>query len=71
MPAPGHAPNGWNVPPEFASLLDPIDLRGLGKELAELKSDVKQLLSMLSPPSSVILTGAEVARYYDKIREGK
>jgi hypothetical protein len=74
MPAPGYAPNaacGWNVPPEFANMLDPVDLRGLGKEVAELKADVKQLLAMLSPPSSVILTGAEVARYYDQIREGK
>ncbi len=74
MPAPGHTPStgfAANVPPEFAGMLYQVDLRGIGKEVSELKADVKQLLSMLSPPSSVILTGAEVARYYDQIREGK
>lgn len=35
-----------------------------------LQSEVRTLREKLDPPSAVILTGAEVQRYYDQLRSG-
>lgn len=36
--------------------------------LAELSAEVRELRAMLAPPSAVILTGAEVAEHFRRLR---
>ena len=38
--------------------------------LAELSAEVRELRAMLAPPSAVILTGAEVAEHFRRLRDG-
>lgn len=41
----------------------------LAARLAELSAEVRELRSMLAPPSAVILTGAEVAEHFRRLRD--
>jgi len=40
----------------------------LAARVAELCGEVRELRKMLSPPSAVILTGAEVAEHFKRLR---
>jgi dihydrodipicolinate synthase/N-acetylneuraminate lyase len=42
----------------------------MAARLAELSAEVRELRQMLAPPSAVILTGAEVAEHFRRLREG-
>ena len=42
----------------------------MAARLAELSAEVRELRAMLAPPSAVILTGAEVAEHFRRLREG-
>lgn len=42
----------------------------LAARVAELVAEVRELRQMLAPPSAVILTGAEVAEHFRRLREG-
>ena len=42
----------------------------MAARLAELSADVRELRQMLAPPSAVILTGAEVAEHFKRLRAG-
>lgn len=42
----------------------------LAARVAELVAEVRELRQMLAPPSAVILTGAEVAQHFRRLREG-
>ena len=42
----------------------------LAARLAELSAEVRELRQMLAPPSAVILTGAEVAEHFKRLRDG-
>lgn len=42
----------------------------LAARVADLCAEVRELRAMLAPPSSVILTGAEVAEHFRRLREG-
>lgn len=41
----------------------------LAARVAELVAEVRKLRQMLAPPSAVILTGAEVAEHFKRLRE--
>jgi hypothetical protein len=42
----------------------------MAARLAELSAEVRELRQMLAPPSAVILTGAEVAEHFRRLRAG-
>ena len=42
----------------------------MAARLAELSAEVRELRAMLAPPSAVILTGAEVAEHFRRLRDG-
>lgn len=42
----------------------------LAARVADLVAEVRELRQMLAPPSAVILTGAEVAEHFKRLREG-
>lgn len=42
----------------------------MAARLAELSAEVRALRQMLAPPSAVILTGAEVAEHFKRLRDG-
>lgn len=42
----------------------------LAARVADLCTEVRELRAMLAPPSAVILTGAEVAEHFRRLREG-
>jgi hypothetical protein len=42
----------------------------MAARLAELSAEVRALRQMLDPPSAVILTGAEVAEHFKRLRDG-
>lgn len=42
----------------------------MAARLAELSAEVRELRQMLAPPSAVILTGAEVAEHFKRLRAG-
>ena len=42
----------------------------LAARVAELVDEVRELRQMLAPPSAVILTGAEVAEHFKRLRDG-
>lgn len=42
----------------------------MAARLAELSAEVRELRAMLAPPSAVILTGAEVAEHFRRLRAG-
>lgn len=42
----------------------------LTARVAELVAEVRELRQMLAPPSAVILTGAEVAEHFKRLRDG-
>lgn len=42
----------------------------LAARVAELVAEVRELRQMLAPPSAVILTGAEVAEHFRRLRDG-
>ncbi len=71
------AAQGRSMPPE--ALASITEWRGpqmmsqadvLAARLAELSAEVRELRQMLAPPSAVILTGAEVAEHFRRLREG-
>ncbi len=41
----------------------------MAARLAELSAEVRELRQMLAPPSAVILTGAEVAEHFKRLRD--
>ena len=43
----------------------------MAARLAELSAEVRALRQMLAPPSAVILTGAEVAEHFRRLRAGE
>lgn len=53
----------------FAALIGETTQEGrILAELASLREQVKSLVEILSPPSSVILTGSDVKSFYDQLR---
>lgn len=42
----------------------------LAARVADLVAEVRELRQMLAPPSAVILTGADVAEHFRRLREG-
>ena len=42
----------------------------MAARLAELSAEVRELRRLLAPPSAVILTGAEVAEHFKRLRDG-
>lgn len=42
----------------------------LAARVADLVAEVRELRQMLAPPSAVILTGAEVAEHFKRLRAG-
>lgn len=42
----------------------------MAARLAELSAEVRELRRPLAPPSAVILTGAEVAEHFKRLRDG-
>lgn len=42
----------------------------LAMRVDELRDEIRELRRMLAPPSAVILTGAEVAEHFKRLREG-
>lgn len=42
----------------------------LAARVADLVAEVRELRQMLAPPSAVILTGAEVAEHFKRLRKG-
>lgn len=47
-----------------------LDLAKWEARVAELVAEVRELRQMLAPPSAVILTGAEVAEHFKRLRAG-
>lgn len=41
----------------------------LAMRVDELRDEIRELRRMLAPPSAVILTGAEVAEHFKRLRE--
>lgn len=42
----------------------------LAMRVDELREEIRELRRMLAPPSAVILTGAEVAEHFKRLRDG-
>ena len=42
----------------------------LAMRVDELRDEIRELRRMLAPPSAVILTGAEVAEHFKRLRDG-
>ena len=85
MPTPGQmAAQQASIPPELLAQIP--ERRGtimgggpqvmtqaegaLAARVADLCDEVRELRRMLSPPSALILTGAEVAEHFRRLREG-
>lgn len=78
------AAQGCTIPPELLAQMPQRrgDIMGGGPQVmsqaegvlaarvAELVAEVRELRQMLAPPSAVILTGAEVAEHFKRLREG-
>ncbi|MEB3351201.1 MAG: hypothetical protein VKM01_02615 [Cyanobacteriota bacterium] len=78
------AAQGCSIPPELLAQIPQRrgDIMGGGPQVmsqaegvlaarvAELVAEVRELRQMLAPPSAVILTGAEVAEHFRRLRAG-
>ena len=78
------AAQGLTIPPEVLAQIPEMrgSLMGGGPQvmsqaegvmaarLAELSAEVRELRRLLAPPSAVILTGAEVAEHFKRLRDG-
>lgn len=78
------AAQGCSIPPELLAQIP--DRRGaimgggpqmmtqhesvLAMRVDELRDEIRELRRMLAPPSAVILTGAEVAEHFKRLRDG-
>ena len=79
------AAQGCSIPPEVLAQMQ--ETRGafmgggpqimtqhesaLAMRVDELRAEIRELRRMLSPPSSVILTGTEVAEHFKRLIEGR
>lgn len=78
------AAQSCTIPPEFLAQIPQRrgDIIGAGPQMmsqaesvlaarvADLVDEVRELRQMLAPPSAVILTGAEVAEHFKRLRDG-
>lgn len=63
MPTPKHIQDSIKGAPEFLKKPHSPVCSDLESEIRELRKEVAELKSLLSPPSSIILTGDAVTRF--------